>query len=141
MAGTEFHFYRGRTAMYALLRALDIGSGDEVIVQAYTCLAVPLPVLALRARPVYADVDPQTYSADPQHVSSLISSRTRAIVIQHTFGIPAHLDELMTIARRHGIAVLEDCCHVCGSFYAGRALGSFGVGAFNSYQWSKPLVI
>jgi perosamine synthetase len=136
-----FTFYRGRTAMYALLRALKIDAGDEVIIQAYTCLAVPLPILALAAKPIYVDVDPATYSAEPAKVRAAITSRTRAIVVQHTFGIPARLDELTSIARETGVPLLEDCCHAQGSYYRGRPLGSFGVGSFRSLQWSKPLVI
>jgi perosamine synthetase len=96
--GSELTFYRGRTAMYALLRALKVGAGNEVIVQAYTCLAVPLPILALGAKPVYADVDPRTYSAHPEKIRTLITQRTRAIVVQHTFGIPVRLVLLFEIS-------------------------------------------
>lgn len=127
--------------MYALLRALNIGADDEVIIQAYTCLAVPLPILAVGAKPVYVDIDPHTYSADPERVRSMITTRTRAIVVQHTFGIPAHLDELISIANENAIPLLEDCCHSNGSSYHGRPLGSFGAAAFRSFQWSKPTVI
>jgi perosamine synthetase len=137
----EYDFYRGRTAMYALLRALEIRPGDEIIVQAYTCLAVVLPILGLGAIPVYADIDATNYSFAPASVESLITSRTRVLVVQHTFGIPARLTELLAIARAHGLHVLEDCCHVSGSTYQGSPLGSFGAAAFYSYQWSKPLVL
>jgi len=136
---TAFDFYRGRSALYALLRALEVGPGDEVIVQAYTCLAVVLPIIGLGAVPVYVDILPTTYSMNPRAVAERISSRTRALIIQHTFGIPADLSNLLTIAREGGGAVIEDCCHVHGSTYQGRALGTFGAGAFYSFHWSKPL--
>lgn len=137
----RFHFYRGRTALYAILRALDLREGDEVILQAYTCLAVALPIIFAKATPVYADVDRRTYTLDPIALESRITPRTRVIIIQHTFGIPAKLDALLEIAKRHGLSVVEDCCHAYGSTYGGRPLGSFGAAAFYSYQWSKPVVV
>jgi perosamine synthetase len=138
---THFYFYRGRTALYALLRALEVKAGDEVIVQAYTCLAVILPIIGLGAIPVYIDVLPGTYSMDAGALAERITSRTRALVIQHTFGIPADLGMLLEIAREHRVPVIEDCCHVHGSTYQGRPVGSFGVGAFYSFHWSKPLAV
>jgi len=134
-----FDFYRGRTALYALLRALEVGPGDEVIVQGYTCLAVILPIIGLGAVPVYVDVLPANYSTDPASMAARITSRTRAIIIQHTFGIPAALDQLLEIAREHRLPVIEDCCHVHGGMYRGRPLGSFGAAAFYSFHWSKPV--
>lgn len=136
----EFHFYRGRTALYTLLRALDLTAGDEVIVQAYTCMAVILPILALGAVPVYADISATTYNLDPQAVAACITSRARVLIIQHTFGIPAELDRLLEIASAHRLVVIEDCCHVLGSTYDGRPVGSFSAAAFYSFHWSKPLV-
>ncbi|MHB8383992.1 MAG: DegT/DnrJ/EryC1/StrS family aminotransferase [Candidatus Binataceae bacterium] len=135
------HFYRGRTALYAILRALNLQEGDEVILQAYTCLAVALPILVSKATPVYADVDRRTYTLDPFALESRITPRARVLIIQHTFGIPAELDALMEIAKRHRLNVIEDCCHVYGSTYGGRPLGSFGAAAFYSNQWSKPVVL
>src|SRR5947207_1312573 len=114
-----FDFYRGRTALYALLRALEIGPGDEVIVQGYTCLAVVLPIMGLDAVPIYVDVLPANYSMDPASMAARITSRTRAIIIQHTFGIPADLAQLLDIARDCRLPVIEDCCHVYGSMYQG----------------------
>jgi perosamine synthetase len=137
----EFNFYRGRTALYALLRALDVRPGDEIIVQAYTCLAVVLPILGLGAIPIYAEIDPTSFSFAPASVESLITPRSRVLIVQHTFGIPANLAKLLEIARAHGLHVLEDCCHVSRSTYKGAPLGSFGEAAFYSYQWSKPLVL
>lgn len=139
--GNVFYFYRGRVALYALLRALGVGPGDEVIIQAFTCLAVPVPVLALGARPIYTDIDPATYGMNPQQLPSCISGHTKAIVVQHTFGIPADLDAIVLLARKHGVAIIEDCCHSLGSTYRGRELGSFGDAAFFSYEWGKPLTI
>jgi perosamine synthetase len=137
----RYYFYRGRTALYALLRALGMQAGDEVVVQAYTCLAVILPIMALGLTPVYVDVKPGTYTIDPAAVEARITPQTRVLIIQHTFGISAELSQLLTIAKRHNLAVIEDCCHVYGSTYDGVPLGSFGAAAFYSFHWSKPVVV
>jgi perosamine synthetase len=137
----SFHFYRGRVALYALARALGVGSGDEVVVQAFTCAAVPGPLVRLGARPVYVDIDARTFNLDPGLLAGALSPRTRAIVVQHTFGIPADLGSVLGIARRHGIPVIEDCCHVLGSQWQGIPLGTQGDAAFTSHEFGKPLVI
>ena len=140
-APQEFFFYRGRTALYVLLRALDIHPGDEILTQAYTCLAVVAPILGVGAIPIYADITPERFSFDPGCVEPLITSRTRVMIIQHTFGIPAEIDPLLEIARRHNLTVIEDCAHVSQGSYRGRPLGSFGAASIYSFQWSKPLVV
>lgn len=138
---SRFHFYRGRVALYALLRALGIGPGAEVVLQAFTCLAVPAPVVGLGARPVYVDVTRETYNLDPTRLEAALSPATRAIVVQHTFGMPADLDPILEIARPRRLPVIEDCCHALGARYRGSEVGSFGAAAFYSYEFGKPVVI
>ncbi|MDA8156638.1 MAG: DegT/DnrJ/EryC1/StrS family aminotransferase [Actinomycetota bacterium] len=137
-ADFNFFFYKGRVALYAILKSIDIKKGDEVIVPGFTCVAVPNAVAYLGARPVYADIDPGTYNISPGFIAKRINARTRAIIAQHTFGIPADMDPLATLARKHNIPVIEDSCHAIGSRYKGREVGSFGDAAFFSSQWSKP---
>lgn len=141
MTSLELTYYRGRVGLYAVLEALGVGAGDEVITQAYTCVAVPEAILARGARPVYADVEPDGVNIDPESVRARLTTATRAIVVQHTFGIPARMDALMELAGAHGIPVIEDCCHTVAGRFRGAALGSFGVAAFHSYEWGKPLVV
>jgi perosamine synthetase len=136
-----FYFYRGRVAFYALLRALNIQPGDEVLVPGFTCIAVPSPILGMRARPVYVDIDPRTYNIDPIELERKVTGRSKVIVAQHTFGIPCDMDSIMATAQKHGLAVIEDTCHVWGSKYRGKDLGSIGVGAFYSYDPGKPFII
>jgi len=136
-----FYFYRGRVALYALLRTLNMEPGDEVILQAFTCLAVPSPIVALGLCPVYIDIDPRTYNLDPAQVECRITNRTRVIIVQHTFGIPAPMDAILAMARKRGLAVIEDCCHALGSTYQGKHLGCTGDAAFYSYEWGKPIVV
>jgi perosamine synthetase len=133
-------FWKGRVALYAILRALGIGTGDEVIVPAFTCVAVPNAIIYTGARPVYADIDPLTYTIDPESASQRITSNTKAILAQNTFGLAPDLDELERIATSSGgLHVIEDCAHGFGGEYRGRANGTIADASFFSCQWSKPL--
>lgn len=127
--------------MSAMLEAMGVGRGDEVVLQGFTCLAVPAPILGLGATPVYADVNPSSLNLDATTMARVLSPRTRVVVVQHSFGIPADLGPILELARARGLWVVEDCCHTLGARYDGRPVGSFGHGAFHSYEWGKPLVI
>jgi dTDP-4-amino-4,6-dideoxygalactose transaminase len=137
---TGLTYFRGRVALYSILKALGVGRGDEVALSAYTCVAVPEALLALGAQPVWVDLKPGGLTMDPDHAESVITSRTRALIVQHTFGVPADMDRLTEIAGRHGIALIEDCCHTFRSTYKGRVVGTFGTASFYSFEWGKPLV-
>ncbi|HET9400050.1 MAG TPA: DegT/DnrJ/EryC1/StrS family aminotransferase [Candidatus Acidoferrales bacterium] len=143
-----FYFWRGRVALYALLKGLGIGEGDAVIVPGFTCFAVPSAVLFTGARPIYADIDPATYNVSLESLQKLDAVQRelpiKAIVVQHTFGVPVDLNRILPWARERGIAVIEDCAHVWGSRYRDsrgewRDLGTFGDAAFFSSQWTKPV--
>ncbi len=138
--GQDFHFFRGRVALYAILRGLGIGPGDEVAIQAFTCLAVPEGVMATGARPLWIDIEVDGYTMDPDDLARKLTPRTRAIVVQHTYGIPTDLDAIVDIAREREIPVVEDCAHTLLSTYRGRRVGTVGVGAFYSFEWGKPIV-
>jgi perosamine synthetase len=132
-------FARGRVALYAILRALDIGPGDEVIVPSFTCVAVPNAILYTGARPVWVDIDEQRYTIDPAAVEKAVSPRTRAILAQNTYGLSADLDALATIADRQGIAVIDDSTHGLGGRYSRQPNGATAPLSFFSTQWSKPV--
>lgn len=127
----------GRSALYYLLQAYGISQGDEVIVQAFTCLAVTAPVTWAQATPVYADIDPQTYNIDPISVAQAITTKTKAIIVQHTFGIPANLTALIAIAKKHNLILIEDLAHAFGGTYEGRPLGTYGDAAILSFGRDK----
>lgn len=129
----------GRSALYHTLTALNIGRGDDVIIQAFTCIAVSSAVRWTGASPQYADIIPQTYNLDPASVRRSITPQTKAIVIQHTFGIPADLDRIKTIADEHDLILIEDLAHGLGSTYRGKALGTFGDVAIISFGRDKVL--
>lgn len=103
-------FNSGRSALLAILKAFDIGKGDEVIVQAFTCVAVPNSVRWAGATPVFADID-KTYNMDLNDFAHKLTKKTKAVVVQHTFGIPAKIDEILAIAKKHNIRVIEDFAH------------------------------
>jgi dTDP-4-amino-4,6-dideoxygalactose transaminase len=138
---SEFTYYRGRVALYAILRAIGVGPGDEVATQAFTCVAVPEAILACGARPVYVDIEPAGYNIDPGDLCRRLSPQTRAVIVQHTFGIPADMSRIMPIATRAGVPVIEDCCHTLNSTWDGQPVGSYGIASFYSFEWGKPLAI
>ncbi len=129
-------FNSGRSALLALLKAFDVGKGDEVIVQAFTCVAVPNSVRWAGATPIYADID-LTYNLDPRDIEKKITPKTRAIIVQHTFGIPADIKKIIDIAAAHKLIVIEDCAHALGTTVEGKKLGTFGDAAFFSFGRDK----
>ena len=133
-----FAFWKGRAALYAILRGLGVGPGDEVLLPGYTCVMNVNPIKYVGARPVYADIDPVTYNIDPGLVEAKLTSRTRVIIAQHTYGYPCDMDALLALAGRRGLAVIEDCCLALGSTYKGRLCGTFGAAGYWSFQWNKP---
>ena len=133
-----FAFWKGRVALYAILRALGVGEGDEVILPGYTCVMDVNPIKYLGARPVYVDIEPVTYNMDVRRLEAALSPRTRVILAQHTYGYPCEMDAILDIASRRGIPVVEDCCLALGSTYRGRICGTFGLAAYWSFQWNKP---
>ena len=116
----------GTDALHLSLRALDVGSGDEVITSAFSFVASASAVLHAGARPVFVDIDAETFALDPAQVERAITPRTRAVIAVHLYGHPADMDPLMAIARRRGLAVVEDAAQAIGAAYAGRPVGSFG---------------
>ena len=134
-------YYRGRVAQAAILNALGIGQGDKVAIQAFSCLAVPEGVYATGAEPIYIDIEENGYNLCPDSLSERITPKTKAIIVQHTYGIPAQLDKIMAIAKDNGILIIEDCCHSLDGKYNSKQLGTFGVAAFYSFEWGKPIAV
>lgn len=142
----------GLDALTLALRALDVGPGDEVIVPSNTYIATWLAVMAAGATPVPVEPDPVTYNLDPAGVAAAVTPRTRVLLPVHLYGQPADLEPILTVARRHALAVVEDAaqahgaryrgvrigCHgdaVCWSFYPGKNLGAMGdAGAVTTHR-------
>lgn len=138
-AGHAVGVSSGTAGLHLCVRALGIGEGDEVIVPSFTFVAVANAVRYERATPVFADIDAATLNMDPARVEAAITSRTRAIVVVHTFGVPAEMDAILEIARRHGLAVIEDACEAIGAEYRGRRVGGFGDAAVFAFYPNKQI--
>jgi len=124
----------GTAGLHLCVRALGIGEGDEVIVPSFTFVAVANVLRYEKAVPVFVDVEPETLNLDPGRIEAAITRRTKAIVVVHTFGCPAELSEILDIARRHHLCVIEDACEAIGAEYDGRKVGGFGdAGVFAFY--------
>lgn len=124
-------FDSGRSALEIALRSLGVGHGDEVILQAYTCVVVVNPIKWVGATPVYVDTK-NDFTIDPTDLEKKITAKTKVIIVQHTFGIPADMEKILAIARERGIKVIEDCAHVIGGEYKKKKLGTLGdIGMFS----------
>jgi dTDP-4-amino-4,6-dideoxygalactose transaminase len=116
----------GLDALHLALRAMDIGAGDEVIVPSNTYIATWLAVSQCGATPVPVEPDEHTCNIDPIRIEAAITPRTRVILPVHLYGQPANMDEILAIARKHGLRVLEDGAQAHGARYKGRRLGAYG---------------
>jgi perosamine synthetase len=124
----------GTAGLHLCVRALGIGEGDEVIVPSFTFIAAANAIRYERAVPVFADIDATTLNIDPRSMEAAITPRTRAIVVVHTFGIPADMPAILEIAGRHRLLVIEDACEAIGAEHTGHKAGSMGhAGVFAFY--------
>lgn len=129
----------GTNALLTAMHALDVGVGDEVIVSPYTFIATYNVVLNSAALPVFADTDPETFQINPDKIEERITERTRAIMPVHILGIPADMDRINAIAKKHKLVVIEDACQAWLAQYRGKCCGTLGdLGCF-SFQNSKHL--
>ncbi len=123
----------GTTALQIALLAHGIGPGDEVITTPFTFIASVNSILYTGARPVFVDIDPDSFNVDPELIESAVTPRTKAILPVHLYGNPCDMDPILEIARRHGLVVIEDAAQAIGATYQGRCVGSFGTGCFSLY--------
>ncbi len=129
----------GLEALHLILRACGIGSGDEVIVPSNTYIATWLAVSYAGATPVPVEPDPKTFNLDPGRIEAAITRRTKVIMPVHLYGQPADMDPILSIARKHGLKVIEDNAQAQGARYKGRRTGSLGDAAGNSFYPGKNL--
>jgi perosamine synthetase len=123
----------GTTALVTALLAHDIGEGDEVITSPFTFIASANSILAVGARPVFADIDESSYNLDPSLIEDKITSKTRALLPVHLYGYPCNMEAILDIAERYGLAIIEDACQAHGAAIQGRKVGSYGTGCFSFY--------
>jgi dTDP-4-amino-4,6-dideoxygalactose transaminase len=129
----------GTDALLLTLDALGVGAGDEVITTPFTFFASAEVISQLGATPVFVDIDPKTYNMDPAKVEAAITPKTKAIIPVHIFGQPVDMDEIVDIANKHNIAVVEDACQAIGSKYKGKKIGSIGTAGCFSFFPTKNL--
>lgn len=124
----------GTDALIHALRALSIGSGNEVVTVSHTAIATVSAVLAVGATPVLVDIDSEFYCLDPDQLAAAITPRTKAIIAVHLYGQSADMEAVLAVAKSHGLAVIEDCAQATGGLYKGQRIGSLGdVGCFSFY--------
>ena len=129
----------GTAALHMCLAAVGCGCGDEVIVPAYSWSSSATCVLHHNAIPVFVDIRFDTMNIDPDRIEAAITERTKAIIVVHLHGLPAEMDAILAIARRHGLAVIEDACQAHGATYRGRRVGTIGDCAAFSFNQNKCL--
>lgn len=124
----------GTAGLHLALLVENVGPGDEVIVPSFTFVAVANAVIQVGATPVFVDVDPITLNLDPIKVEAAITPRTRALLVVHTFGVPAQMAQLAALAHRFGLSLIEDACEAIGADFEGKQVGTFGdVAVFGFY--------
>ena len=132
-----FSFNSGRSAFLAILNSLDFKKGDEILLQAFCCNAVVNPIIWSGLKPIFVDCDEKTFNIDIDDLKRKISKRSRAVVVQHTFGQSANIQEIAQICNSHNLIMVEDCAHALGAKYHGYKLGILGQAAFFSFGRDK----
>lgn len=124
----------GTDALHLALRALNIGAGDEVITVAFTFVATTEAIGIVGAKPVFVDIDPDTFNIDAAKIEAAITPKTKAIIPVHLYGQPCDMDIISDIAKRHNLFVIEDACQAIGAEYKGKKVGTIGdIGCFSFY--------
>jgi perosamine synthetase len=123
----------GTTALVAALLSYSVGPGDEVITSPFTFIASANSVLFTGAKPIFVDIDGESYNIVPRLIEEKITARTKALLPVHLYGYPCDMDAIMRIVADHGLAVIEDACQAHGAAIRGRKVGSYGTGCFSFY--------
>ncbi|GIV33630.1 MAG: hypothetical protein KatS3mg031_1165 [Chitinophagales bacterium] len=129
----------GTDALEILLKALGIGPGDEVLVPALTWISTAEAVNSVGAQPVFVDIHPDYYTIDPSKIEACITEKTKAIIPVHLYGLPCEMDEILAIAKKYRLKILEDCAQAHGATYKGKMVGALGDAAAFSFYPGKNL--
>jgi len=128
-----------RWGIYLILKSLNLPEDSEVLIQAFTCVSVPGPVLWAGLKPVYVDILENELTMDPDDLARKITDKSKVLIIQHTFGCPARLQELISVAKKHDLIVIEDSAHTIGAKYGNKLLGTFGDASVLSFGRDKAI--
>ena len=135
-SGSAIAFTSGRGALYAILKALDIGQDDEVILQAFTCAAVVQAVLSTGAKPIFCDIT-NSFTLDSASIQEKLTKKTKVILFQYTFGIAGDIEKIRKLSKEKNIYLIEDAAHTIGGKYNGTKLGTFGDASIFSFGRDK----
>ena len=134
-------FNSGRSAFYAILKALNevegLKKGDGVALQAFTCNAAINPILWANLKPIYIDCDKENFNISINDLKNKIKPENKVLVVQHTFGLPTNMDEIMSICKDNNLILIEDCAHSLGAEFNGQKVGTFGKASFFSFSRDK----
>ena len=136
-------FNSGRSALMAILSSIALAKEDEVLLQAFTCNAAANPIIWSGLKPVYVDCNETTFNIDVEDLKRKITLRQaqgkppKVLMVQHTFGLPAEMDEILEVCQRNNLILIEDCAHSLGVTYKGKKVGTFGKAAFFSFSRDK----
>lgn len=130
-------FNSGRSALLAILKSLDLKEEDEILLQTFTCNAVVNPIIWAGLKPVYVDCDDKSFNIDIEDLKRKISQKSKAVIVQHTFGLPADLSEILEVCQKNNLILIEDCAHSLGAEYQGKKIGTFGKASFFSFSRDK----
>jgi len=133
-----FLYWKGRVALFALLKAMGVGKDDEVIVPAFTCVVIANAILYLGAKPVYVDIDLTSFNPRFEDIKNAVTKKTKVIICQNSFGLSSDIEKITTFGKKHNIYTIEDCTHGFGGYYNQKPNGSYCDAAFFSTQWNKP---
>jgi dTDP-4-amino-4,6-dideoxygalactose transaminase len=131
-------YWKGRVALYTVLKAMGVGPGDEVILPAFTCVVVPNAILYLGATPIYVDVNPTVLCCSAEQIEQVLTPKTKVILIQNMLGLSFEVEEIVSLAKARGIYTIEDCTHGFGGKHQGVFNGLRSDASFFSSQWNKP---
>jgi len=132
-----FSFNSARSCFFALLKSLDLNPESEVLLQSFTCNATVNPILWAGLKPKYVDCSENDFNIDLNDLKNKVSLKTRVLLVQHTFGMPADMESISEIAKENNLILIEDCAHSLGAEYNGKKVGSFGKAAFFSFSRDK----
>jgi perosamine synthetase len=132
-----YSFNSGRSAFLAILESLGLEKNDEVLLQAFTCNAVPNPVLWAGLTPVYVDCNEDDFNINVLDLEKKITPKSKVVIVQHTFGLAADMEKVMEICNKYNLILIEDCAHALGAKYKGKEVGTFGKAAFFSFSRDK----
>ncbi|MEY4127435.1 MAG: DegT/DnrJ/EryC1/StrS aminotransferase [Bacteroidota bacterium] len=131
-------YWKGRVALYTVLKAMGVGPGDEVVLPAFTCVVVPNAILYLGATPIYVDINPTVLCCSAEQIEQVITPKTKVILIQNMLGLSFEVEEIVSLAKARGIYTIEDCTHGFGGKHQDVFNGLRSDASFFSSQWNKP---